>query len=772
LASLRDADPELAKELRSFFADLRKEMSALLPEGVLDLGGSSVGQRVVDDWQALRDTALGSALRPLADATDGQISQVVDSLEVPDGRTFAVIPEEADSTFIEAASTFVTDLDLASRAVANLKWAATSFEEVHARLKSHVVDATPESKSLLARLAKGKDAAAQVKPLTLLRDDLRRAHTSRKEIDKKEVMLADLEELRGAIDELKVLARYAVAQVSGVFESIRDEALEYWRKMYPECSTGMKPGRLALGSGRDKSVEALLSCETYEVPGQYFANAGLQRAIALAFYFALLDKHPKGLGFLLLDDPILSLDDDHRERWSDRVLRSRLNEFQVILATHQRQYFLHCGHDFRKERTFELNPRDRAQRVSIRPGHELDRATAALGGDWRTAPGVMRQYREKVLLTLDTYSPTPFFDASNFTDSFDRYRAFVAPHPLAGKRQRQITAIFLDPKVTQVLDPGSHALTEASLTKPMVEDCLRRLVDCQGTLERELKRLGQLRDRSRRAINVPDTHVLFPELPESAGWESLAVPVIGRAAARSGPWVVDLAEEALHGSVSGGALVLVTGSSLDPVARLGQYAILAEDDVVPVDGDLVALVDGEGNRLLRRIWGGEDAWILQPLNPVAPFACRLAPRDLSAMRKVVGVVYLASGGTPPARGATIDEWAPVDAGPLDELKSLQAIAVEGDSLDPIARRGQWVLIGRRVSDPAGLEPGALAAIVTHDEAVGNVLKRAFPQGRHLVLVSPNPVDAIPPVVIPFAKIQAAWPFSGVLFEGLCTEPPE
>jgi len=771
LASLREADPELAKELRTFFADLRQELLALVPKGVLDLGQSPVSQRLSDDWQGLKDTVLCPPLDPLTETTDEWIKTFAGSLTVREPSMPAVIPEDADGAFKEAAKGFVSDLELALRAISNLRWAGTSLEAVRAKVDKHITDASPESRSLLAQLARGKEAAAQVKPLAALREDMRTMYGTWQRVSKNESTLANLKELRGAINELKHLAQYAVAEVSAVFESIRDEALKHWRRMYPESSTGMKPGRLVLGSGRDKSVEALLSCEIYEVPGQHFANAGLQRAIALAFYFSLLDKHPKGLGFVLLDDPILSLDDDHRERWSNEVLQDRLDEFQVILATHQRQYLLHCGHHFRRERIHELNPRDRAQRVSIRPGHELDRAKAALSGDWRTAPALMRQFREKLLLTLDAYSPTPFFDASNLKRSFDEYRVLAKPHPLAGRKQRQICQILSDPKVYQVLDPGSHALTEASLTPEMVKDCLEKLFDCQGKLEGELKRLNYLRDRSRRTVEVPGTQVAFPELPRSAAWDSIDITIVGKAAARSDPWFVDVGEEAIAASLSSGTLVLVTGISLDPVARPGQYVILAADDVLPVDGDLVAIVDEDGNRLLRRIWSAEDTWVLQPANPVQPIACHVAGRGFFAMRKILGVVYLGLGPVPPATGNAMSEWAPVDAVPMGKMKSLQAIAVEGSSLDPIARRGQWVLVSNPISDPAELEHGALAAVVTDDEAVGNVLKRAYPQQGRIVLVSPNPVDAIPPTIVPFSRINAVWPFCGVLFEGLEADLP-
>jgi SOS-response transcriptional repressor LexA len=766
LASLKRADPELAKELRTFFGDLQAELLGLVPEDFKDLGTKSPRRRLEGDWRSLKDAVLGGPLGLLAAETGEWIEESAESLSGALPECPPLMPEGADEAFKTVGKAFLSDVTSVLGSLANLRWSLDSMDSVESELKRHMTDDAPGADSLLARLAKGKDAAAHVKPLTALRESLRRILKTRKTISNLDTTLADLEELRGALDELKPLSKYAVAEVSGVFESIRGEALKHWGRMYPESSTGMKPGRLVLKSGRDKSVEALLSRDVYEVPGQYFANAGLQRAIALAFFFALLDRHPKGLDFILLDDPILSLDDDHRERWSYEVLRPRLDEFQVILATHQRQYFQHCGHHFRKERIYELNPRDHAQRVSVKPGHELARAEAALRGDWRTAPNIMRQYRDRLFLTLDAYSPALFFDSSKFVRSFAAYKAFSPPHILAGPRQRRIVGIFENPKVDKVLDPGSHGLTEVALTKPMVEDCLLELRKCDEILRGELKRLDALRDRSRRTIAVPATLVAFPELPEGANWDPFAVPVIGRAAARSDPWVVDVAEDTFHAAMNAGSLVLVTGESLDPVAKAGQWVMLATDDVTPADGDLVAVADEEGNRLLRRLWSAGDTWVLQPTNPVKPVACRLSPMASSAMRKVVGVVYLGATCLPPAPSGALCEWAPIEAAPTGKLNSLRVIAVEGSSLDPIARKGQWVLVRDRVANLREVEQGALAAVVTDDERIGNVLKRVYVQGEEVTLVSPNPVDLTPPAVIPLASVREVWPFAGVLFEGL------
>src|SRR5262249_18622256 len=161
-----------------------------------------------------------------------------------------------------------------------------------------------------------------------------------------EQRLEILGQIRGWLEPLKMLAKYAVAEVAAVFEGIKDKTIVHYQLLYSGPRDGLGLARLVLGTGRDKTVEARLSGGSFEVPSQHFANAGQQRAFALAFFFALLDRHPGGLGFVLMDDPILSLDDDHRESWSGNILRPKLEALQIILATHQRQFLNNCRYDF------------------------------------------------------------------------------------------------------------------------------------------------------------------------------------------------------------------------------------------------------------------------------------------------------------------------------------------------------------------------------------------------------------------------------------------
>ena len=168
-----------------------------------------------------------------------------------------------------------------------------------------------------------------------------------------------------------------------------------------------------------------LSGPGFEMPGQHLSNAGQLRALALAFYFSLLDRHPGGLGFIIMDDPILSLDDDHREAWAANLLHPELKKTQVILATHQRQFLLNCRADFQPGRLIELNPRRRTQQITWRPGDRLERAERLRESDWTSAPNELRKYREGLLITLDAYSPMPFFNSADFGSHFKLTEALL-----------------------------------------------------------------------------------------------------------------------------------------------------------------------------------------------------------------------------------------------------------------------------------------------------------------------------------------------------------
>jgi energy-coupling factor transporter ATP-binding protein EcfA2 len=604
LTSLRTLDPQLAKQLQMFFADLTKGLKEILPQSVLSLVEATPTKRLLADWSAICGE-LGPALMTLTQTYEKKMKEIASTITLKQISEPVLLPPEADEVFQAEAAEFLQVVADAEQALGLLEWAVDNLAPILNELdKLITTQSDTSSRTLYMALAQGKRAAADVKPLAGAKSGLATATRASTDIETLRLGVERLKKLADPLDKLKLLSKYAESEVRTVFDSIREATIENAKHLYPESATGMKLGHLKMGKGKNRSIEAMLSTETYQVPGQSFANSGLQRAVALSFYFALLKKHPGGLGFLVMDDPILSLDEDHRERWSLNILRPVHSSMQVVLTTHQLQYLTNCSSDFSPGRIVRLNPRTQEQRISCQPGDRLRRAEHMLSTHHREAAEEMRKFREDILSSFNACSPTPFFNqhSRNLTDSLKAYGNLVPPHPLVSKNRDRIAAVLREQVVTCVLDPALHSLTEADVTKPMVEDCLERLLSLEQMVGKELERLERLRKHRLRGSHVPATLLPFSRLNERVTWsERLCIPFIGAAAARSNPWVVEMRDESQMLSLSAGAAVLVARDILEPVARYGQWVLLATEDIAPNDGDLVAAEDSGGNRYLRRV---------------------------------------------------------------------------------------------------------------------------------------------------------------------------
>ncbi len=766
LLSLKSLDGALGKELRIFFADLIDQLKTAIPAAVRTAAVALPNHRLETDWKAIHTTTLGASFKTITDRFHDRIALIVSSAAIPKTVTSQVLPAECDPHFTEAAKPFLTELANVACSIDILEWSIAQYDAITPRLTQLLFEEQGTDGSLLSEISRGKVAASTITPLSAVAADLAKIRVQQQKADKMRSDIAVLAQLSAPLDAMKTLAKYAESKVATVFDTIREQTLANLRHLYPGSGSGMKPSRLQIGKGKDKGVEAYLSGDKYEVLARHFANAGLQRAIALAFYFALLDQHPMGLSFVLMDDPILSLDEDHRERWSDRILRPALARVQVVLATHQKQFLRHCGHDFAAGVVVELNPRDRSRPISWRPGNRLDRAQQQLASDWTDSARTMRLYREEVLVSIDAYCPEAFFDASQLSASFNRYAGLKEPHPLAHKHQEKIVACLSQPKVAKVLDPASHHLTEADVTKPMVEDCLTEMRACDGHVRRELERLEKVRVRSLRDGTIAATIVAFPNLDNQVTWKDvLDIPVIGLAAAKSEGWSVDFQADVQGIQFPAGAAVAVSSDALEPVARFGQWLLLADESTVPHDGDLVAVRDEKGNCYLRRAWSGSREWVLQSINPVSAVPVIVTAKRSAGIRKIIGVIYEPLARLKAPLVGT-HEWTPSAAFDPTSLSMYRAIEITGSSLDPVAKDGQFVLVEEKALNVTDVEDGSLAVIEQVDGGGGNLIKRFFRQKNTCVLVSPNPVDPIAPVVLPLKAIQALWPLRGILFESV------
>jgi hypothetical protein len=301
LRSLKSLDSALGKELQSFFADVSDKLKAITPATIRTLSDLTPEQRLSTDWQAIQNATLGQPFRAITDKFNDRLLAIAQASPIPATVPLDVLPSECDNTFSEAARSFVASLHNAARALEVVEWTIMNYEAIESQVTQLLFADGSAAASLLSDLNRGKSAAAAIAPFIAAARDLAKLSTEQQKCDNLRKDLAILEQLAAPLDVLKQLAKYAESEVTQIFDGIRDKTLANLRHMYPGTGSGMQPSRLQIGKGRDKTVEAYLLGEQYEVPAQHFANAGLQRAIALAFYFALLDP---------------SLSSCHSRRWA------------------------------------------------------------------------------------------------------------------------------------------------------------------------------------------------------------------------------------------------------------------------------------------------------------------------------------------------------------------------------------------------------------------------------------------------------------------------
>ncbi len=771
LLEFKQADQELRDELNTYFNKLIAELDEIISPEMRSISVHSPQERLGQDWNALKVGRLSATLKPIFDNYDSGIEEIQSQIQVSEHPSIKLFSEETSTEFKNVAEDFQKAVKAANKALEILFWSASSYDALIFQLTQKITSNSPDnSGSLYNKLSAGRNAADGIKPLQRALQELQHTFSLRQELQKHQEKQELLSSWKTPMDSIKILKKYAENEIRIVFGEISQQTLEYWNILYPETSTGLKPCRLELGKKQGDGMQALLANEHCIVPEAFFANSGLQRAVALSLFFALLDKHPNGLDFVIMDDPVLSLDDDHREGWSGKILKPRMTSTQFIIATHQSHFYSNCRDDFSGNAVVEINTRSWPRSISFRPGNRLACAQKAMAEDWRTVPNQIRKFCEYSLRTLETYSRGPFYVNSNFSSTVTSYQALDPNDPLSSKSKDKISRLLLSNEVKRVLNPGSHGLSEADITEAMVRECLTLIGEFHELYKLELSRLEKEFVHSRRKNVINNPVKSFIQLPENSRWESnIEIGFFGSAAAKSERWEIEIAEDSAKMAILPGGAVLCTGTSLEPVARFGQWILLAEETREIRDGDLVAATCVNNDKLLRRITSNGDEWILKGINPIHPVPDICTSKSNVAPRVIAGVLFYPYKPSKDRSSSSISEWCPRDDFQVSELSKLAGVKVKESSLDPIARDGQHVLIDNSEAGSLNdVRNGDIAVIDSQISGIGRVVKRVYHHNGGCLLLSPNPVDPHPPLEIQAEQIYEArfWIVRGVLFDSI------
>jgi len=760
LRSLSDR-PHLRRKPEELATDLLNALDKEIAADERKEGSTGLADRVLSDWLAFKESCLPGLLARPAAASDKEISALADELRKRRPRPFEpFIESHWPKGFREA----LADLDVAwgqaNGYVDLLRACQEQGGTISERLEAILRESADERRplSLRARLAKAHDLAVSTEPLADTRDHLKTAYKWTKKAADTRKQAEQRQSLATAVEPIKGLSGVVRSEVRGIVGEVSSEMESLYSKLYEDEHLGfgmLTPGHPANPDVRDE-LNLYLRRGDAILPFTPFTNAGRGRALALALVFALLSKRTHCLGCILQDDPVTSLDDEHRARFVDRLIDPLLEANQIVLATHYESFYESAEPVFAEAENLRLTPRrSERDRLRFEPGRLLERVREALSKpdcSWRAEADNLRVWIERALGAISSYCPKPFI-RERLSNTVDACRQERDPQIATPERDKIIGAIQSIP-VMRVLNKLHH---NEDIKEPEVSDALTKLEICRKHVLKEIERLRALWKHRSAGRAIEPRSVPF-ELPPELVISDTEVQVVGGAAAAAEGQPIDLTEQAriTLGAVSP---LLVKASTLAPVALPGQFVLVAGQDVVCENGDLVAAkTDGHGF-YLRRFWQMAGGAVLESTNPTTTAAPICVPVTKCCARRIVGVLF---DGPPGAgRGSEGTEWAvPTGAVSID-LERLLGVEVHGHSLEPIALQGQIVLL-RRLADPGSVAKGSLSCIELTEG--GAVLKRCCPGPDKWMLLSVNPTSPEDPMLIKPSDVRSVFALAGVLFD--------
>jgi SOS-response transcriptional repressor LexA len=710
--------------------------------------------RVLSDWQALKKARFGGLLLPIAERFDQRILELALGCE-EQKRKQVILADGFFGEFPDVFSNLDTALADAWAYISLCQCILKNKGQISGQLNALLLAQGRHEESLSEVITKGKTLSDDLKVLEEVRGIARDLWQSVKaEVDHQNTVAED-RSLAEAMGEIKGLREGVQAEVIRAVQQVESEMKAYFNLLYDrevlelDCFTTGHPGNQHI---RDE-VNLYLRAGNQRIPFGPFCNAGRMRALTLAFVFALLKKSSGTLTTLVLDDPAMSLDDEHKTRLVDRVISPLLGDKQIILATHYERFYKRAQDTFADAERLTMTPRREAsQTVGFEPGDLLQRVEEALSQPsccWRDGAWNLRRWIERTLNTLSSYCPVPFALYENDLPACIREYAAITDPRIATQRRSAVLSILTEEFVRRV-----HEMPhDEDVSEPDVRDALDKLKKCRKHSDAEIKHLKQLyhHERLGRAI---DARPSYEPLSLSHGLHKTSLRIVRSAAAAESGEGIEWDEHDVA-ILNEAPVVILKVDTLAPIGFAGQYLVLDPHNKPPENSDLVVVRSGTGETYARRIWFEEDARIvLEAANITSPHRPVCLAEGSHRIQRIAGVLF---GQVPVKIGAEGDEWV---RGELDTtwFTDMVGIRVRGSSMEPVARDGQIVLVQKG----ALAQNRDLACVDTTDR--GTLIKRCYLSGRDWILCSVNLNEMQDAVYLRADQIRAAYPLSGVLLE--------
>ena len=677
------------------------------------------------------------------------------------------------------------------KSLANLDTSQTAGRSAEKRPPSDA----PEHEGLSVHIARLSDALTTAEPYRHAASAMRTAWTAgktaahiEKEVNRRDAIAQNLAALKSLGALCEAIARNAIDGLSGRISTVLGRIHLTEQLQFQSAELERKEGLVVRGAlAPDLQIDATL-----------VANTSWVRAVLWAFLFSLREEAVEQLGsdpfpLLVVDDPQSTFDAQHRHMWALYVvsLQNEPSKVQLLLTTHDENFLGLVKVDGITGRQALIgSPGPNGKHVDIFEGEALDR-------DWDKAvsanspvAGVsymeaVRKYVEGMmkLMLRGQDADIPSLVLGKLRDRLNQYHtAQSAPWNQAAFKKLLGT---LDSGCAEIrFIEGSHHTTGQNYgmgEATSVEEFWRK----------------KLRPRLDRAFRTAREHRLVhgglsalqgsppvATLPEGYQEKVRAIPltVLGRAAAlsdgRAADGAVDMdqfaAEKEIPVTLGRHFAYRLTASTLEPVARAGDI-VLVKEHGEPSQKSL-ALAISEDRILARRFEIAENHTDVAVLTAQATNPRQIAPpvianRATFKLHKIVGVLYDDwTGHSPPDSNAEVCNCGGEAALRHFAVDTLGLVEVAGQSAEPYALDGQYLIVGNPISSHAEMKSLQDRPVIAVDSDSNYYFKRLRNVADDsIVLESLDSSGTHGPVLLspPGGEgrcLDKVWQVAGVLFE--------
>jgi len=752
----------LAREdhLRAKVDDLElqlvEKLGSIVSANLRDEGKTGLCERVVLDWDALKESISKGLLGSIVEKFDTAIAEI--SKQMEDEEELERTPL-ADGFLDEFPGVFLrvdSAIEDAKKYIRLCRTVADKKAEMKGAFGKALTgkEREGEEDSLRVIIERGRSTNREIKSLGTAYETTRELWKSVKNREQLSGVIQGYRKWAGSGDKTKELGENVRAEVAAMVGDLDEKMKENFACLYEDeileldmLTTG-HPGNPHLKN----QINAYLRAGSKRIPIGPFSNSGRLRALILAFVFALFEESKGSLGFIILDDPALSLDDEHKARLVKRIIGRAIEDAQVILATHYKRFYELAERVFIEGEIQQMVPRRRVyDEVWFEPGDILERTFKAVQrspGSWREVAGSLRRWVERSLQTLNSYCPEQFWLQGDLVGTVQAYARVSDPRVVSSERNEIVRILsrgFIE-------DIRRFAHNEDA-TVSEFQDALAILKECKKYVYKEIGRFKDIYDeelasqriQSRAAIRLLSVNGIIPDTE---------LEIVREAAAAHNGEGIDWDENETL-ALEGHPVVILTTDVISPIGLIGQYLVLDNQERMPANKDLVAVETENGERYVRRFWQEEDgSVVLEATNPTKPWLPVRLREGEHRFRRVVGVLFANLDVTIGAEGR---EWV---SGELADgwLNDVAGVRIRGTSMEPVVRDGQTVLV-KKTGEIKKADLGCVDI-----EQTETVIKRCYPGNEEWVLCSVNPSEVEDPMRVDPGTIRYAYPVCGVMFE--------